>query len=189
MGSTAVYKWPWPETTEVADGPKASKELALAMEATVGDTGWQTYTPQFTAVGLQPANILSQICQYRVLNGWCDIYLLLLFGPNSAGGTGALQLTLPQTARAGGMEQLLSCKYWMGNNAANYFGYGRVYGGSNIVQPMFPFSNASSSPVHHGWQSSDGSGSVGTGIPRVAGQWTIQSNANFQLTGRYRTDA
>lgn len=137
----------------------------------------QTYTPAWTGTGGQPA-ASSMTGRYAVQGNLCYVEVNLTVAANG-GGIGPLSISLPVNAAAGA-EQILQCKTWCA--AGDYGGYARVDAAAQVALPYFPESPTVAR--HARWQST-ASGAVGTGVPLMSGQYTLQAGHNFTMSGWY----
>lgn len=184
MGATANHGWPWPNLTpDPADGPAAFRALADAIQEDWTDDTITAYTPGWTSAGGSAANLVDRIGWYRREGAWCDVGVYLSFGPSTNGGTGQLTVTLPFPG-ATLTEQLLLAKLWVPSMTYDFAGVGVITSGSASVVTRFPTSASDARTLP--WQSTNGAGTAGTGVPAAPSQATIQNGGNFSLHGRYK---
>jgi len=183
MGTTSGgLSLPFPDDGNTAKGPEATRLLGEAVEADYLDSSYSSYTPTWTGVDGPPSSPTANVGRYRVRNGICDLAITMTFGPSTSGGLGPLRLSLPVPATALVPEQSLPCKLWV-PSAGNFGGLASISASATVLVPEFP---AAPWVTHmFGWQSASSGGLVGTGVPQIPGQYTVQNGGNFSVTGRY----
>ena len=181
MGTSPTYSWPWPDPSNSADGPSAFAALSSAVEATLSGVQVSSYTPTFTGDNGNPTT-QSKTGRYRVVNGFCDIAIHIVFG--ASGGGGLLRVGLPVAASAGVFQQVLPCLLTVATYGGFYIGSGMVGAGSTEIHPHFPTPLTSMAMAW--WQNTDSSLAAGTGVPLIPAGWTVLNGDSFTLTGRYQ---
>lgn len=183
MGSTALYGFPWPELTDNADGPGALEALALAVEANYNDTSSIQYTPELSSVGtgaVQPSTPANRRGVYRVNNGWCDVAIYFGFSPSVDGGRMELRVSLP-VAPSAALSCFLEGLIWIPSSG---FYHSHLLCGSGLVGVPEVATNTGVF-IEGQWRNANSTGSAGTGVPGIAGAYTIQPGGWAGWTGRY----
>lgn len=184
MGVTPIYKWPFPEDTDVANSNLGFGELAKAVEKEFADTSWIAYVPEWRAAGSQqPANA-TILAWYKTHRGWCDVYIAMSFGSSVSGGRGVLTLSVPVAAEVHMLSQFLFCKTWKSSWGGQYHGIARIVGGTNLLRPIFPIDATTTRMAP--WQSANTAGTAGTGVPAVASAFTVANGVNLTVAGRFK---
>lgn len=180
-GTIAPFGWTVPLLGEGADGPDAFSDLGTQIAATLQDTTVQTYTPAWTADGLQPGALGATQGRYRVNHGMCDFTAYLGFGSSTSGGTGPLHVGLPKASRADIQSQLVSCWLHVGG-IAFFHGFGTISASGTTVSPFFPISASASN--YAPWTNANASNDWVDAIPYV-GNFTVLAGGWVVVTGRY----
>jgi hypothetical protein len=177
--------WRIPTLPDAADGPSAFQQLAHDAAVTAVGTNVSTYTPGWGSLGsIQPVSPAFKTGRFRVLQGWCDVYIAVGFSASTGGGSGFLYLTLP-VAPVGGSAfpmQPLHAAIWI-PAVGYYYGFGRCDAGSAIMYPYFPANSGSA--IIQPWFSTDASANAGTGSPNVPGSYPIKDGGHIVVSGRY----
>jgi hypothetical protein len=186
MGQTSKYHLPWPELGEATDGPNGIEDLANALETaldrTISDMDVARFEPGWTGdAGTPQIGNGSKFGYYSVQNGWCTVTGNLWFGTGTNGASGYLNIVLPVAGRVG-LEQEILAKLWV-PGIGNFLGFLVVPPGATVGQPYFPLSG--SSRVQQRWRSCDYTNGSGTGIPQIAGEYTVKPAGNLMFSGRY----
>lgn len=184
MAVTPVFGWPIPNLTDVADGPDGFSDLALAIENTLNDRTWLSYTPSWTSMGtVQPSNPGARVGRYKVTRGVCEVRIYLSFTGSSTGGTGQLQLGLPLPAQNLGTYPLMGLMSYARSAAGiRYLGFGGC-GTDSKHNPTFP---TSTTDVRmESWRNALEGNAPGNSIPDVGGDFFIRNGAFISVWGSY----
>lgn len=186
MGETSVLHWEWPDLTDVADAPDWFWRMAVDIETTMADKTMTPFVPRWVATGTyQPTNPIVNVGFCRVNRGLCDVAIYQAYGPATSGGSGDLAIELPVWTSWAPEQWLTAKAYVPGYGKA--VGLGIVIGARQVIQPVFP---AAASVIGlQRWRSTVDPIAPGTGIPVVAGAYTISDTGNLAITGRYRIAA
>jgi hypothetical protein len=185
MGQTAILGWQWPDLPATADTPEGFLSVAKQVEATMADKTLTEFVPRWVAIGAyQPSNPVINIGFFRYARGLVDVAIYQYYGPATSGGSGDLAVELPMPT-AWPHEQWLTAKTYIP-------GYGRAIGlgvvnARQVIQPLFPISAANVGLRR--WRSTVDPIAPGTGVPQVAGAYSVRDGANLAITGRYRVVA
>jgi hypothetical protein len=162
----------------------APPHQALILSAHRTQTGAQRWPVQWTAAGNDPVlNDGVLVAEQERQGQRCDIHIWLSIGASTNGGTLGWEFLLPFPAAADIGEQILPCKAFT-TGGGNWWGYGYIQPGGQILRPFFPF-NGNVSFLGQA-QNADGGGGAGTGIPLVAGQYSWTNGMNLVVDGRYK---
>lgn len=185
MGATTTYGWPLPELIDPANGPAGFQGLGQAVEDTVKDTALTTYVPAWTSGGAaQPGGTVTKAGHYRLDHGRCLIRISLLGGASPSGGTGPLYLSLPIAPRADMTFQVLPCWFYSpASGGGIYHGVGRPLAGQTAM-PIYLPASATDTRLSQWRNAADGNAS-GTGIPLVAGTWSMTNGTEVVVQGSY----
>lgn len=184
MGATNVFKLPWPELGDLADGPDGYQDLAAAVEAALlgqrdADDSL-TWVPAWTSSGTQPKGA-STYGTYRVRSKLCTFTIWATFAASVNGGNGQLQFSLPVRARASINQQVGTAKYLL-NGLGHFSGWCYVNASGLAVGVYLP-TNADSSLL--GPWSNSSVLQIGTGTPNWPGHFSVTSGSNMCLSGSY----
>ena len=179
-----------PADATVSDGDwlfETDTQRALQRQAgawVIMDEPIQTYTPVITA-SFSPLSLGNgTLTGYSRRTGpFCDVMMVFVCGSTTGGGAGGWTFSLPYPSAGPSFEQWLQTK--IGSiTTGTYMGLAILGTPATVCSPYFPL-NATTSQLF-AFQQTDGSGSVGTGVPRAAGVYPISTGANLLIWGRYR---
>lgn len=156
----------------------------------VANTAWhvwdsvnQTFTPTFVTVGGTPAignGVLVGF--YRRMGKLCWLRIYFQMGSTSNGGTGGIQFVIPAAiAAASAQEQWVAAKLYTNGNSQNWIAAAWLSGTSAL--PYAPATQTNTSILQVA--SANASGTLGTGVPTVSGQYTLNSGSNMTIEGVY----
>lgn len=184
MAVTPVFGWPIPNLTDVADGPDGFSDLALAIEGTLNDKTWLSYTPSWTSAGtIQPSNPGSRVGRYKVTRGVCEVRIFMNFISSSTGGIGNLQIGLPLPAQNIGTNPIMGLQCYCKSAAGvRYFGFASA-GTDGKCGPTFPISTTNVS--WEAWRNALEGNAIGNSIPDVGADFFIRNNAFINVWGSY----
>jgi hypothetical protein len=149
-----------------------------------GSGGPLTYTPiwfSWGAGGNPTASVIRGF--YHLRDGVCSVWVFLNAAANG-GGTKQLAVTLPVRSSPVIEEQTLRCKFFT-PGFGNYQGSAVI--AANTINALPYFSEGATVARIAPWMGS-ADGAPGNGVPLWPGEYTIQANSNFTMSGSYMYD-
>lgn len=146
-------------------------------------TNWQTFAPTWTTTSGSAPSIGNGVLsgRYRQIGNTVQFRIWLSMGSTSSGGENDWRWALPVAAKSGFGEQAVTVKMFAQNG--NYFGVGLIADGGSVVAILMPTS-ATDNKAQFG-RNSTAPAAVGTGIPTIAGQFTLVNGSNIVIEGTY----
>lgn len=160
-----------------------SSGTALATVLTEGV--WTPFTPTFLTSGGSPT-VGNGVLQGRALKSGKEVHVQIhmVSGTTTSWGVGPITFgNLPYAHAGTGFHTIGTAVTY--SDGADWQGFCRIDSGATVLKPYFPFSDSSNKMYQ--FQNTDGSGGLGTGIPRKTGAYSLGPYHTVSLDIIYET--
>lgn len=167
----------------VAAGQVSVTNANITDRRTLPPGTWLPYSVAWTGAAANPglSGSATLVGRYRMFRKLVNFSIKLFYGTGSSGGQGSLFLGLPVPANPNNPVISGVADTYIPSLGASFMGILR-YQDANRFATLFTVSAANAAVLF--WSATT-NGGAGTGIPQVAGQYSVQDNGNYNCSGWY----